>query len=184
MERSRALTAGTAELTRSGGGCGRPDGRCGQRVRDPSRQSAAGLLPAWSRPTQSRPPHWPRTSKPALRARPAARARPAPASHLPASTPHAPRVTEPLSQLLGPSERRKRCLKTQGNGAKTSNLRQAARTSPAAPAPILHGDCQRSRTTQGGALSQRCPRTQALAKERAFCTKVTLLFLIMKIAGN
>lgn len=117
---------------------------------------------------------------PALRARPAARAHRSPSC---LQTPR-PRGTEPFLQLLGPSQRRKRCLKTQGNDAKTSNLRQAARTFPAAPAPILHGDCQRSRTTQGGARSQRCPRTQALAKERALCTKVTLLFLIMKIAGN
>lgn len=52
------------------------------------------------------------------------------------------------------------------------------------PRPVLRVDCTSATTTQGWARGQRCPRTQALAKETLFCAKVTLLFLIMKIAGN
>lgn len=59
-------------------------------------------------------------------------------------------------------------------------LKPKSQAAPSPPRGVESG----GRKVNRGSRSQRCPRAQGLTKETSFYTKVTLLFLIMKIAGN
>lgn len=167
-----------------------PPGRGSRGVRDLRRRPAAGLPPSWPRPRA--PPHTvpPTALAERVKAPPRGLAR----LRLPRFTFLPPDSTpwggEGAAWLLG--LRSSWVPLREGSDAREWRAVARRRATSVMSLPHLLRPLrllppQRLPQVEdhpGRARSQRCPRAQGLTKETSFYTKVTLLFLIMKIAGN